>query len=478
MRWWRKLFVHIRDNIRRNENIETPYRFVERVLTLSLPTALTLLLFVGLDEISPDSALIGYGVVVVLTIVLTLPFFVSLQSVSDYVSDLADERDVSTPDLREKDGESARIVEAINQMRSIWVSRSEMLKAQTLSDAAVLDSLPDPLLMLNEKGNLIGANLAARRMFGREIRGKAFEDVFTDENIKTAAKAVVHDRKYKEQTEFSVGGRAFNVKIERLPAEANAGAVAVVSFYDMTARKQFEQMQADFVANASHELRTPLSIMSGFIETLQNTAKDDEAARERFLSIMQTQAGRMASLIESLLSLSRRQMNESVKPSDSVSVPDIVANAKKMLDGKAEKTKSKIVLKLCEQEKSILGNADELMQVFQNLIDNALKYGQPQSTVTVSSKVENDRYVVSVHNTGDPIPSAALPHLFERFYRVAEKKKIQGTGLGLAIVAQIVKHHGGEIRVESSVENGTSFTVSLACETSGEAGTAETNPAD
>ena len=156
MRWWRKLFVHIRDNIRRNENIETPYRFVERVLTLSLPTALTLILFVGLNEINPDSALIGYGVVVVLTIVLTLPFFVSLQSVSDYVSDLADERDVSTPDLREKDGESARIVEAINQMRSIWVSRSEMLKAQTLSDAAVLDSLPDPLLMLNEKGNLIG----------------------------------------------------------------------------------------------------------------------------------------------------------------------------------------------------------------------------------------------------------------------------------------------------------------------------------
>ena len=218
--------------------------------------------------------------------------------------------------------------------------------------------------------------------------------------------------------------------------------------------------------------------MSGFIETLQNTAKDDKAARERFLSIMQTQAGRMASLIESLLSLSRLQMNESVKPSDSVSVPDIVANAKKMLDGKAEKTKSKIVLKLCEQEKNILGNADELMQVFQNLIDNALKYGQPQSTVTVSSKVENDRYVVSVHNTGDPIPPAALPHLFERFYRVAEKKKIQGTGLGLAIVAQIVKHHGGEIRVESSVENGTSFIVSLACETSGEAETAETAPAN
>ena len=230
----------------------------------------------------------------------------------------------------------------------------------------------------------------------------------------------------------------------------------------MTAQKQFEQMQADFVANASHELRTPLSILSGFVETLQSTARDDAESRDKFLGIMQTQAVRMSALIESLLSLSRLQMNANNKPSDAVDVPDILKNVKQMLDAKAEKKNAVIALKLCTQPYRILGDAGELTQVFQNLTDNALKYGQDGGTVTLSCKVDGNNYLVAVHNTGDTIKPEALPHVFERFYRVAEtKNKARGTGLGLAIVAQIVKHHDGKITVESSAEAGTTFTVSL-----------------
>ena len=304
--------------------------------------------------------------------------------------------------------------------------------------------------------------MAARHVLGLSVRGKRLADVIGDNALEQAAEHVISAEETKKSLEIALNGRTYNAKIERLPAEAKAGAVAVLTLYDMTAQKQFEQMQADFVANASHELRTPLSILSGFVETLQSTARDDVQARDKFLGIMQTQAARMSALIESLLSLSRLQMNANNKPSEAVDVPEILKNVKQMLDSKAEKKNAVIALKLCAQPYRIFGDTGELTQVFQNLTDNALKYGQDGGTVTLSCKVDGNNYLVSVHNTGDTINPEALPHVFERFYRVAEtKNKARGTGLGLAIVAQIVKHHDGKITVESSAESGTTFTVSL-----------------
>ena len=458
---WRKKYLQI--VMRRNEDFETPYHFVERVLTVSLPTAIMLIILVMMGEVSPVSAVAGFAGVVALTVLLSLPFFVTLQSVTRYVREMAEEKDFSElPHLTGTDDESALIIAAINRMRTIWLNKTERLEAQTLSDAAVLDSLPDPLLMLDEDGEVMGANQAAREILGLSVRGRKLADVIGDAALEQAAEQVVSAEETKKSLETVLNGRTYNAKIERLPAEAKAGAVAVLTLFDMTAQKQFEQMQADFVANASHELRTPLSILSGFVETLQGTARDDAESRDKFLGIMQTQAVRMSALIESLLSLSRLQMNANNKPSDAVDVPDILKNVKQMLDAKAEKKNAVIALKLCTQPYRILGDAGELTQVFQNLTDNALKYGQDGGTVTLSCKVDGNNYLVAVHNTGDTIKPEALPHVFERFYRVAEtKNKARGTGLGLAIVAQIVKHHDGKITVESSAEAGTTFTVSL-----------------
>ncbi len=458
---WRKKYLQI--VMRRNEDFETPYHFVERVLTVSLPTAIMLIILVMMGEVSPVSAVAGFAGVVALTVLLSLPFFVTLQSVTRYVREMAEEKDFSElPHLTGTDDESALIIAAINRMRTIWLNKTERLEAQTLSDAAVLDSLPDPLLMLDEDGEVMGANQAAREILGISVRGKKLADVIGDSALEQAAAYVVSAEESKKSLEITLNGRTYNAKIERLPAEAKAGAVAVLTLFDMTAQKQFEQMQADFVANASHELRTPLSILSGFVETLQGTARDDAESRDKFLGIMQTQAVRMSALIESLLSLSRLQMNANNKPSDAVNVPEILKNVKQMLDSKAEKKNAVIALKLCTQPYRIFGDAGELTQVFQNLTDNALKYGQDGGTVTLSCKVDGNNYLVAVHNTGDTIKPEALPHVFERFYRVAEtKNKARGTGLGLAIVAQIVKHHDGKITVESSAEAGTTFTVSL-----------------
>lgn len=468
------------------EKGDVPYRFSERILIVSLPTAFMLLILVWAGEVEPTSAVVGFGMVVCLTIVLALPFLTKLQTLTQYVHQLAQEEDVADmPNFTNQNEESARIVAAINQMRNIWATRAEKLEAQTLSDAAVLDSLPDPLLMLDNDAVVIGANLAARELFGFNARGRTLDSLVDSEKVAAAAERIMNGKTKRENLELCLKQKVFNAKIERLPAEAKAGAVAVLTLYDMTAQKQFEQMQSDFIANASHELRTPLSVLSGFIETLQGTAKQDADSREKFLNIMQTQATRMSTLIESLLSLSRLQMNENRKLSKTVNISEILPSVKQVLDAKASKMGTSIVLKMCAQDGFIFGDTGELSQVFQNLTDNALKYGKPGGTVTLSCRVkENDRslpeissplvFSVGVHNTGEPIAEEYLPHLFERFYRVAEtKNKAVGTGLGLAIVQQIVKHHNGVIKVKSSNETGTVFTVYLPMYLQG--GTANTD---
>ncbi|MBR1777189.1 MAG: PAS domain-containing protein [Alphaproteobacteria bacterium] len=483
--------------VRVSDKDDVPYLFAQRVLTVSLPTALMLIILVMAGEVQATTAIVGFGMVVCLTIVLALPFLMKLKNLTQYVHKIAQEEDISDmPVFSERDEESVRIVSAINQMRNVWATRAEHLEAQTLSDAAVLDSLPDPLLMLDDKGTVIGANLAARELFGFNVRGQALKILVESQYLPLALDRILNEQTRKESLEIYLKQKVFNAKIEHLPAEARAGTVAVLSLYDMTARKQFEQMQTDFIANASHELRTPLSVLSGFIETLQGMSEEDEEARNHFLNIMQTQAGRMSSLIESLLCLSRLQMNEEQEFSAEVEVPEILPAVKQMLDTKAAKTEMSIVLKPCAQTGRILGDVSELNQVFQNLTDNALKYGKPGGKVTVSCRIlPNDGmlddkaqqiYAVSIHNTGDPIAPENLPHLFERFYRVAEtKNKAVGTGLGLSIVQQIIKHHNGRIDVQSSNETGTVFTVYLpmyplepSAENAGSETTEQSAPAD
>ena len=453
--------------------VEPLYRFSERVMTVSLPSAIMLLALVWAGEVQPGSAVVGFGMVVILTIALTLPFLTNLQNLAQYTHKLAQEEDVSEmPQIGSSDDESARIVAAINQMRNIWATRAEKLEAQTLSDTAVLDSLPDPLLMLDEDGVVVGANFAAREFLGFNVRNRKLADLIEDPALLAAAGRILDKSSKKEMLELALKQKVFSVKIERLPAEAKSGTVGLVALYDMTVQKQLEQMQADFVANASHELRTPLSVLSGFIETLQGSAKDDPKAREEFLNIMSLQAERMSKLIESLLSLSRIQMNEHSKPSDPVDVCDVLENVRAVLEAKAAKSNMQIALKLCPPEAPVSGNAGELMQVFQNITDNAIKYGRKASVITISCRMENNMdfpqipsarlFAVSVHNKGDPIPSGDLPRLSERFYRVeATKNKAVGTGLGLAIVQQILKRHNGALNVRSSAEEGTVFTVYL-----------------
>jgi two-component system phosphate regulon sensor histidine kinase PhoR len=248
-------------------------------------------------------------------------------------------------------------------------------------------------------------------------------------------------------------------------------------------------MRADFVANTSHELRTPLASLVGFIETLQGPARDDEAARDRFLKIMQMQVGRMGRLIDDLLSLSRIEMNEHVPPSTPVDLIGVVRDVLDTLGPRAQEDEVTLRVTLegapfrpqpNQAMAWVLGDRDELVQVVQNLVDNAIKYGGRGGTVTIDLGVarparttdgdeavkaveSQTTYYISVQDRGDGIDRQHLPRLTERFYRVdvQQSREQGGTGLGLAIVKHIVNRHRGSLTIESTIAQGSVFSVFL-----------------
>jgi two-component system, OmpR family, phosphate regulon sensor histidine kinase PhoR len=243
--------------------------------------------------------------------------------------------------------------------------------------------------------------------------------------------------------------------------------LVLMTFHDLTPLRRVEEMRADFVANASHELRTPLAALSGFIETLQGPAREDVKARDRFLAIMQEQAWRMARLIDDLLSLSRIELNAHRRPDTPV---DLVPIVRQVVDGLETLSRDRGVIVNVEGENAllILGDRDELVRLFENLVENALKYGAPGKRVDIrlapgTNADGEPEAQVAVRDYGPGIAPEHLPRLTERFYRVdvTESRAQGGTGLGLALVKHILNRHRGRLTIDSAPGAGATFTVHL-----------------
>jgi two-component system phosphate regulon sensor histidine kinase PhoR len=251
--------------------------------------------------------------------------------------------------------------------------------------------------------------------------------------------------------------------------EASKGPdLMLITVRDLTPLRRMEEMRADFVANASHELRTPLAALSGFIETLQGPARDDQAARDRFLAIMKQQAFRMARLIDDLLSLSRVELNVHVRPETPVDLVAIVRHVTDAMQMLARERGVEVVVNAPAEPIIVPGDRDELVRVFENLVENALKYGASGKRVEIGIACEASRgrspeACVSVRDFGPGIPPEHLPRLTERFYRVdvAQSRAEGGTGLGLAIVKHILARHQGRLAIDSTLGQGATFTVRL-----------------
>jgi two-component system phosphate regulon sensor histidine kinase PhoR len=339
---------------------------------------------------------------------------------------------------------------------------------------AVLAQIPDPVILVDPRAVVLEANAAARGLLPGLRAGRPLSFALRSPDVLNGIDEVQASGsplriEYSERVPTE---RTFEVHIGPLRPDASGTDVrpgVVLFFRDLTSARRLEAMRADFVANASHELRTPLASVLGFIETLQGPARNDAAARERFLDIMRGQAHRMKRLVDDLLSLSRIEMRAHVPPTKAEDLTAIVTHMIETLTPLSRERGVAIEAGLPDGALFVLGDRDELLRVVENLIENAVKYGESGRKVEVElgrvagEETTPPQVALSVKDYGPGIAPGHLPRLTERFYRVdvVQSREKGGTGLGLAIVKHIVQRHRGQLAIASEPGQGARFTVTL-----------------
>ncbi len=336
---------------------------------------------------------------------------------------------------------------------------------------SVINAMPDAALALDAMANVVHHNAAVADLFPRVRVGQPITGVIRSADLLNAVEQVQ-----------SAGSVTVVELLDRVPVQRRVSAIVtaldfptpiegdpvmLVTFRDITDQEKLAQMRADFIAHASHELRTPLASLRGFVETLQGPARNDAVARDRFLGIMASQAARMTQLIDDLLSLSRIEMHVHVPPRGIVDLNEVVHFVAQALEPVAQAAHVSLEIERLSRPAQVRGDREELVQVVQNLMQNAVKYGKTAGSVRVHVADETgarsgiSRLSISVTDDGPGIPPEHLPRLTERFYRVSAmaSREKGGTGLGLAIVKNVVTRHRGELKIASTVGQGSTFKV-------------------
>src|ERR1700691_3994707 len=336
--------------------------------------------------------------------------------------------------------------------------------------SAIVAGMPDPAVLLDRAGRVIHLNAAAAQLAPALRRNELAQFALRSPEIIAALREAIATTETRRATylDHVPVDRWMELIVTPVPVPTLFGGTdkcMLMTFHDQTPLRRVEEMRADFVANASHELRTPLAALSGFIDTLQGPAKDDAKARERFLGIMHTQATRMARLIDDLLSLSRVELSAHVRPDTLVDIVPIIRQVADGLELLARERQVVIDIDLPDTPVAIAGDREELLRLFENLVENALKYGASGGKVIVSLSQAMSRegipeVRIMVRDFGPGIPPEHLPRLTERFYRVdvGDSRAQGGTGLGLSLVKHIVNRHRGRLLIESVPKNGATFT--------------------
>jgi two-component system phosphate regulon sensor histidine kinase PhoR len=458
------------------------WRRLRRVPGFALGLAVpSLLVLVGLwltGRLDCRPALVAIVLVTALLALVVAPFARSLAALQEAIDAIGlnagpEAEAAATRGLGSVGRTGDRLWQAVLRLARGWRERCQRAESGLAEAEAVFAAIPDPMILINRRRRVIRANPAAVEFVGAVPEASDLAVSLRNPIVLGAADAVLGGERTRV-VDFAVSvpvERVMRARIARVQQGSYGGAAAILTLHDITALKASEQMRADFVANAGHELKTPLTSLVGFIETLLGAARDDPVARDRFLGIMRGEAGRMSRLVDDLLSLSRIELNEHVAPTNRVALAPLVEQVAEVLELRAAERGMHLELTLPETLPEVIGDEDELAQVFQNLIDNAIKYGRPNSTVAVAADClgaapgnGNGGLVrVAVKDQGDGIPNEHLPRLTERFYRVdnARSRALGGTGLGLAIVKHILNRHRGRLDISSTLGVGSTFTVGL-----------------
>jgi two-component system, OmpR family, phosphate regulon sensor histidine kinase PhoR len=394
---------------------------------------------------------VGFGFILGRDVVVMTRLVRALQN---HPGDLPRETTLLVPGMRSLGQEALRLIRAERLVRARIID-------STAEDRALVERLPDPLLKLDTAGNLLWRNASAIAAFGTEtsavlrhpaLRAALAEAVQAGQPVRSALVLAVPVQRDLDVTVIPVGGLIY------------------VLVTDRTRERSLEKMRADFVANSSHELRTPLASLIGFIETLRGPAADDPEAQKRFLGIMAEQAARMQRVIADLLNLSRIEISEHQPPEELMHLTPLLERVVAGMEPMLKANTTRIEVAIPPDLPVIPADADQLAQVFTNLLDNAIKYGKRGGCIKLvaaragtDARFESNGVLVSVADDGAGISREHIPRLTERFYRVdkGRSRAVGGTGLGLAIVKHVVNRHRGRLVIDSVEGKGTIFTVWL-----------------
>ncbi len=374
----------------------------------------------------------------------------------------------SAPPKRPFLAATAGITREAEQLSRSLAARAAQVEGLLRAEQAIIQRLPDPLIVLGADRRVQRANAAALAAFGADMAA-----VLRHPGLRAAidrAQSQGENQAAELSLPVPVAREVYATVMALDPPLSDGGRIVAV-LSDRTRERAVERMRADFVANASHELRTPLASLIGFIDTLRGPAADDQPAQIRFLGIMAEQAQRMNRLIDDLLSLSRIELTEHQAPAARVDLESLVLRLAPSFEPQVAARRIRLDVRAPPDLPRVLGDDDQLEQVLQNLLDNAVKYGREGGVVTVTAQRSalGDRWpsrpgiILSVSDDGHGIARAHLPRLTERFYRVdkGRSRAVGGTGLGLAIVKHIVNRHRGQMTIESIEGVGTTVTIWL-----------------
>ena len=350
-----------------------------------------------------------------------------------------------------------------------------------------LEAIPLPAILIGPDERIDALNApGADLLGGQALSGRHYVTVIRQPMLTEAVeRALRAGQRTRTRYLRTMGEREDRFRVLASPVQGPRGASALLTFEDVTDLQRAEEMRRDFVANVSHELKTPLTALMGFIETLRGAARNDPAAQARFLDIMAREGERMNRLVSDLLSLSRVESDERVRPTRPVAMSRLIFSTLRALRPMAEGAGVALEVMGCEETEAdaeastIPGDADQLQQVLTNLIENAIKYGGAGGVVTVALSLHDkgpgfpDGLVqVDVIDRGEGFDPVHIPRLTERFYRVDSHRSraLGGTGLGLAIAKHILNRHRGRLRIDSAPGQGARFSILLPRTRAGGAG--------
>jgi two-component system phosphate regulon sensor histidine kinase PhoR len=327
-----------------------------------------------------------------------------------------------------------------------------------------IDKIEDGIIILNVFNVIIYANKSASNNFGEKLEGKHISAAV---RISDLLDKIDQHREDKKIRIVNVEIKNPLFKFYKTTISNIQSEQILLVFKDFTEVQKSQLIRSDFIANVSHNLKTPLVSIKGFLETIEDSAKDDPLSQKKFIEIMKLEANKMETLIEDLLTLSRIEQQEHILINNKVNIKKIIEDVAVLISKRIKKKKISLKVDLDEDQKFVIGDPEKLSILFLNLIDNAIKFSNPLKTIEIKIlKVDEifKKFIsISIIDEGIGINEEDIHRITERFFRAenTRKLKIEGTGLGLAIVKHIINQHGGELKIISKVGLGSEFIVRL-----------------